>query len=101
SASGGGLIRTAALSLTVTVSGGPTTQQILGNPGFESGSSAPSPWVVSSGVINDASSFEPPHSGLWKAWLNGYGSAHTDTLYQPVLIPSTATAATLTFWKHI
>ena len=101
SASGGGFVRTAPLSATVTASEGSTTQQMLDNPGFENGSTAPSPWVVTSGVINNASTFEAPHSGTWKAWLNGYGAVHTDTLYQPVSIPSTATAATLTFWRHI
>ena len=101
SASGGGLVRTAALSATVTSAGGSTTQQMLGNPGFENGSASPPPWVVTSGVINNASTFEAPHSGAWKAWLNGYGSVHTDTLYQPVSIPSTATSAMLTFWRHI
>ena len=28
-------------------------------------------------------------------------STHTDTVYQQVSIPSTATAATLVFWRHI
>ncbi|HEX7721555.1 MAG TPA: hypothetical protein VF397_05315 [Pyrinomonadaceae bacterium] len=98
--SGGGKTHTTAISLTVTSSGGGTTQQLLGNPGFENGSSNPSPWSVSTGVI-DNSTFEAAHSGSWKAWLNGYGSAHTDTLLQAVTIPSTATNASLTFWLHI
>jgi len=88
------------ISLTVTSSGGGTTQQLLGNPGFESGSSNPAPWSVTSGVI-DNSTNEAAHSGSWKAWLNGYGSTHTDTLLQSVTIPSTATAASLSFWLHI
>ena len=101
-ASGGGLTRTATLSVTITASGGnPVTQQLFGNPGFENGSASPSPWVVTSGVINNLSTSEAPHSGAWDAWLNGYGSVHTDTLYQQVSIPSTATAATLAFWRHI
>ncbi len=33
--------------------------------------------------------------------MDGYGTAHTDTLYQQVTIPANATAATLTFWLHI
>ena len=40
-------------------------------------------------------------AGSWKAWLNGYGSAHTDSVYQSVAIPSAATSATLTFWLRI
>ncbi len=35
-----------------------------------------------------------------KAWLGGYGTTHTDTLYQQVTIPAGATA-TLTFFLHI
>jgi len=97
--SGGGLVRATAISLTVT-SGGGTTQQLLGNPGFENGSASPAPWTVTAGVI-DSSSFEAPHTGSWKAWLDGYGSAHTDTILQQVIIPSTATQATLSFWLHI
>ena len=99
-ASGGGLVRTATISVTIS-SIGSTTQQLLSNPGFENGSASPSPWVATSGVINNLSAFEAPHSGSWTAWLNGYGSVHTDTLYQQVSIPSTATAATLVFWRHI
>jgi hypothetical protein len=97
---GGAQTHPTAISVTVTSNGGGTTQQLLGNPGFENGSSNPSPWSVSSGVI-DNSTFEAAHSGSWKAWLNGYGSAHTDTLLQAVTIPSTATNASLTFWLHV
>ncbi|HVS80636.1 MAG TPA: hypothetical protein VHE60_02785 [Pyrinomonadaceae bacterium] len=97
--SGGGLTRATMINLTVT-SGGGTTQQLLGNPGFENGSSNAAPWTVTSGVI-DNSSFEASHTGSWKAWLDGYGSAHTDTILQQVSVPSTATQATLSFWLHI
>ena len=31
---------------------------------------------------------EPAHSGSWKAWLDGYGTTHTDTLSQSVTIPA-------------
>ena len=44
---------------------------------------------------------EPPHSGSWDAWLDGYGTTHTDSATQTVTIPATATAATLSFWLHI
>ncbi|PYS22424.1 MAG: hypothetical protein DMF72_13395 [Acidobacteria bacterium] len=97
---GGGQTHSTTISLTVNSSGGGTTQQLLGNPGFENGPSNPAPWSVTSSVI-DNSAFEAAHSGSWKAWLNGYGSVHTDTLQQSVTIPSTATAASLTFWLHI
>jgi hypothetical protein len=74
-----------------------TAQQLVLNSGFESGATN---WTATSGVItNDAT--ESAHAGTWKAWLNGYGSAHTDTLYQQVSIPSTATTATLSFYLRI
>ena len=96
--SGGG--QTHATTITVTVTGSSTTQQLLGNPGFENGSSNPAPWTATSGVI-DNSGFEAPHAGSWKAWLNGYGSPHTDSILQTVAIPAAATGATLSFWLHI
>ena len=97
-ASGGGVSHSTTVSLTITTGG--TTTQILGNPGFENGSTSPAPWTVTSGVINNSTS-EPPHTGSWDAWLDGYGTTHTDTALQQVTISSTATAATLTFFLHI
>jgi len=97
--SGGGQTHSAAINLTVTTGGG-TSQQLLGNPGFENGSSNPSPWATTAGVI-DNSGFEAPHTGAWKAWLNGYGSAHTDTVSQLVNLPATADSVSFSFWLHI
>ncbi|MDQ0907730.1 hypothetical protein QFZ22_003715 [Streptomyces canus] len=73
-----------------------TSSQLLGNPGFESGSTT---WTSSSGVITNSSS-EPAHTGSYYAWLDGYGSAHTDTLSQSVTVPS-GCKATFTFYLHI
>jgi len=87
-------------SWTISGSGGggcSNPGQKLGNPGFETGSAAP--WSASSGVV-DSSSAEPAHSGSWKAWLDGYGTTHTDTLSQSFSIPS-GCSATFTFWLHI
>jgi PKD repeat protein len=78
--------------------GGCASEQLLGNPGFETGTAAP--WSASSGIINNSSS-EPPHSGSWDAWLDGYGTTHTDTLSQPISIPLSCMTATLSFWLHI
>ena len=75
----------------------PTSSQLLANPGFESGAVS---WSQTAGVI-DNSSGQAPRTGSWKAWLDGYGSAHTDTLSQDVTISSTVTSATLSFWLHI
>lgn len=102
-ATGGSITHTAAIALAVTAAGGTgggTTTQLLGNPGFENGSTNPAPWTATAGVINNSAS-EPPHGGTWDAWLDGYGTTHTDTLMQQVTIPSTATSATLSFWLHI
>jgi hypothetical protein len=93
---GGSITHTTTVSLTVTSTLPPTN--LLGNPGFETGTA--SPWVATTGVIDNTAS-QPAHSGSWKAWLNGYGTTHTDSLYQQVTIPSSATGATLSFWLHI
>ncbi|MFF4211093.1 putative Ig domain-containing protein [Streptomyces sp. NPDC001796] len=82
---------------TVGSSGGTcTSAQLLGNPGFESGNTT---WSASSGVITNDSG-EAAHSGSYYAWLDGYGSSHTDTLSQSVTVPS-GCKATLTFYLHI
>ncbi|HEX2569828.1 MAG TPA: hypothetical protein VH877_09750 [Polyangia bacterium] len=73
--------------------GGGGNSTIL-NPGFESGAVS---WTQSSGVISNSAT--NAHSGSYVAWLNGYGSAHTDTLYQDVALSSTAT--NLCFWLRI
>jgi hypothetical protein len=87
----------ATLKATYTGGGG-GAQQLLGNPGFETGTA--SPWTASTGIIDNGTG-EAAHSGSWKAWLDGYGATHTDSLYQQVTIPSTATSANLTFYLHI
>jgi subtilase family serine protease len=87
-----------AFSWTVTGSSSCTAAQLIGNPGFETGTAAP--WTASSGVINDDTSDEPTHSGSWDAWLDGYGSAHTDTLSQAVTVPAGCNA-TFSFWLHV
>jgi hypothetical protein len=100
-ATGGTVTHTITIALTIAAAGGGgTTTQILGNPGFENGSTNPAPWTTSSGVINNSNS-EPPHTGTWDAWLDGFGTTHTDTVMQQVSIASNATAATLTFWLHV
>ena len=91
----------ATFSWTISTSGGggscSSTGQKLGNPGFETGTA--SPWTASTGIV-DNSTGEAAHSGSWKAWMNGYGTTHTDTLTQPVTIPAGCTA-TFSFWIHI
>ena len=90
-------------SFTWTISsgggGGCTPAQLLGNPGFETGSAAP--WTSTAGVINPNGAGETAHSGTWYAWLDGYGTTHTDTLSQAVTIPAGCTGTTFSFWLHI
>lgn len=83
---------------SVLPTGGCLTQQLLGNPGFEAGTA--SPWAASTGVVKNSST-EPPHSGTWDAWLDGYGATHTDTLAQTVTVPSGCTNYKFNFWMHI
>jgi hypothetical protein len=91
---GGSITHTTTVSLTVTTG----IIQLLGNPGFETGTAAP--WTATAGVV-DNSTGEAAHSGSWKAWLNGYGTTHTDSILQTVTIPSSAVSATLNFYLHI
>jgi subtilisin family serine protease len=87
-------------SVSVTVSNtAPTcgiTEQLLINPGFESGNVT---WAASTGVIGNASA--TARTGSWRALLGGKGATSTHTLHQQLTIPSTACAATLKFWLKI
>ncbi|WP_307794040.1 putative Ig domain-containing protein [Actinacidiphila bryophytorum] len=80
-----------------STSGGCTASQLLTNPGFESGSTG---WTASTGVI-DSSTDAPAHSGSYKAWLDGYGTTHTDSVSQSVTIPASCTSANLTFYLYV
>ncbi len=85
-------------SPTTSPTGGACSHaQLLGNTGFESGATV---WSASSGVITSDTG-EAAHAGSWKGWLDGYGSAHTDTLSQTVTIPSGCSGATLSFWLKV
>ncbi|MEV6508959.1 putative Ig domain-containing protein [Streptomyces sp. NPDC051642] len=90
----------ASFTWTVSTSGGGgscTSTQLLGNAGFESGNTT---WTASSGVITNDSG-ESAHAGSYYAWLDGYGSTHTDTLSQSVTVPSSCTGTTFTFYLHV
>ncbi|MFF8594103.1 hydrolase [Streptomyces sp. NPDC015220] len=73
-----------------------TAAQLLRNSGFESGNSI---WSAGSGVITDSTG-ESARSGSYYAWLDGNGTATTDTLSQSVAIPA-GCAATLSFYLHV
>ncbi|HEY3750625.1 MAG TPA: putative Ig domain-containing protein [Pseudonocardiaceae bacterium] len=92
---------TASTSFTWTISavgvGCASPGQKLGNPGFESGNVT---WSASPAVIGANGPSEPAHAGTFDAWMDGYGTTHTDTLSQSVTIPS-GCSATLSFFLHI
>ncbi|MFD7453038.1 putative Ig domain-containing protein [Kitasatospora sp. NPDC059827] len=81
---------------------GCTAAQLLTNPGFEAGSTTGWTETNTSGTSTiNSSSNEPPHSGSYDAWLDGYGSTNTDTLAQTVTLPAGCSSYTFSFWLHI
>ncbi|MFS2006028.1 CehA/McbA family metallohydrolase [Duganella sp. CT11-25] len=96
----GNILWSAPIWVTQTSGGGttpPVATELIVNGGFESGAAS---WTATSGVISSDAS-QAGHGGTYKAWLDGYGSAHTDTLYQAVTIPSSAASANLSFWLKV
>jgi serine protease len=87
----------ASFTWTISTSGGTCVSpgQKLVNPGFESGSTG---WSATSGVINTDGFYSRTGNGY--AWLDGYGSPHTDTLAQTVTIGANC-KATLTYWLWV
>ena len=83
---------------SVTPVAGCTSAQLLGNPGFETGT--PAPWTATSGVVSNNTT-EAARTGSWKAWLDGYGTSHTDTLAQTVSLPTGCTNYKFNFYMHI
>jgi len=50
--------------------------------------------------VNPNGAGETSHSGTYYAWLDGYGTTHTDTLAQTVSVPAGCTAS-VSFFIHI
>ncbi|MDR3385522.1 MAG: PKD domain-containing protein, partial [Rudaea sp.] len=96
----GGATNTKTTSVTVTSGTGGSTQ-LLGNTGFENATA--SPWTLSSGALctNSGCTGETAHAGTGFAWLDGYGTTHTDTASQAVTITAGKTTATLQYYLHI
>ncbi|HZX94773.1 MAG TPA: S53 family peptidase [Myxococcales bacterium] len=88
------------VSVTISGAGGAcaSSTQLFASPGFESGATG---WTASASVIDATTSGSAPRTGTTKAWLDGYGTTHTDTLFQNVTIPAGACSATLSFWLKI
>ena len=74
----------------------PPVERIV-NGGFESGKTN---WTATNGVVTKNSTYAG-HTGTWKAWLNGFGSANTEFVWQSVAIPAAASSATLDFWLRV
>jgi Putative Ig domain len=85
----------ASFSWTISASGGGCTGDKLTNGGFESGTTG---WTASTGVLNSDGAHA--HAGSGYAWLDGYGTTHTDTLSQSVTIPA-GCGATLTYYLSV
>jgi hypothetical protein len=92
----GGSGTTGGGSPTPTPTGTCTSSQLIVNAGFESGSTG---WTSSTNVVYSGTK-EPARTGSYDAWLDGYGSAHTDTLSQSVTIPTSCTAS-FSYWLHV
>lgn len=90
-----------SFTFTISPAGGGACSspgQKFGNPGFETASA---PWTASAGVIGANTGTGAPRTGTRDAWLDGYGTTHTDTLSQSVSIPAGCTASTLTFFLKV
>ncbi|MEU6241827.1 M1 family aminopeptidase [Streptomyces sp. NPDC047024] len=75
-----------------------TPAQVVGNGGFESGTT---PWTQSSSTLITSRTGQSAHGGSAYAWLGGTGATRTDTLTQSVTVPSGCGSATLSFYLHI
>jgi hypothetical protein len=89
----------AARTVTVNNPTCGTSQNLLANPGFESGNVswlaplAPQPIIAS--VSTEA------RTGSWRAKMGGQGLGQDWEMYQQITIPSTACTASLRFWLKI
>ncbi|MBW1602514.1 M20/M25/M40 family metallo-hydrolase [Streptomyces sp. JJ66] len=77
--------------------GGCTPSDVLGNGGFENGTS---PWAGDTHTINAHDRYEP-HTGSRYAWLAGYGRSSSEQIRQTVTVPGGCESATLTYQLRI
>lgn len=95
-ASGGGGVGSATFRWVVTTACARATQ-VLGNQGFETGTSSWTGVVANIGAWRAA---QPAHGGTRSAWLDGYGLSTHEAISQKVAIPG-GCRATLGFWVHV
>jgi Zn-dependent metalloprotease len=81
---------------TLTVATGTATERVT-NGSFESGTTG---WAGTTGVIGSYAG-QTAYDGTRFAWLGGNGTTASETITQAVVLPSTATSATLSFALHI
>jgi len=94
-ADGTGATGSTSFTWTVASNGTGCFGQTLLNPDFEYGDAG---WTASDGVINTDGTYA--HGGSGYAWLAGYGTTHTSTLTQQVVIPAKC-KATLSYQLRI
>ena len=87
---------TATPTPTPTTGTGTPTQLIL-NGGFESGDTS---WTETSTGGYTLADTTLPHTGSYSAYFDGYNSG-TDTAYQTIAIPASASTVTLTFYTYV
>jgi hypothetical protein len=67
------------------------------NGGFESGNT---PWTATAGALGNTSG-QTAHGGTKYAWLDGYGTTHTDTLQQTITLPTGCASYQFAFFLHV
>jgi Zn-dependent metalloprotease len=87
--------KSGSTQFTFTVTSVGCGQNLISNGGFESGATG---WTATSGVVSTGTA--NAHAGTRFAWLDGYGSTHTDTLQQVFTIPANC-SATLNYYLWI
>ena len=94
----GGATNTKTQSVTVSSGTGGSTQ-LLGNTGFETGTT---PWTgTTADICTTSCGSETPHAGTHFVWLDGYGTTHSENIAQQIAIPAGNTSATLQYYLHI
>jgi serine protease len=94
-----GALATAFFSWVIIPAGSCTAQQLLGNPGFETGKLTP--WSGSSIILSKSGSGYNAHSGKWFIWMDGMGIPTTDSLAQTVVINPACHHDTASLWVYI
>lgn len=96
--SASGKVATKTQSVLVTIVN-PVTIGVLTNGDFESSGG----WSATPSILctNSSCPGQKAHAGSGFAWLDGYGSSHSDTMSQTIVIPTGKKSATLNFYLHI